>query len=223
MRTILKSSLVVVAFLLAVSINAQDKPLTFGVKAGMNLSNFGGDGADGMDAKIGFNVGLTVDYALTQDLYLLTGLEFTMKGGKDEGSFSMTHPTYGQISFTGKENDNPMYLQIPIHLGYKLAVTDATNIIFRAGPYIAYGVGGKSKIEGKATVDDIIVDLDTDVDFFGKDKAKRFDVGLGLGVGAEFGKIGVSLGYDFGLANIAPSNAGKVRNINAYLTVGYKF
>ena len=50
MRTILKSSLVVVAFLLAVSINAQDKPLTFGVKAGMNLSNFGGDGADGISS-----------------------------------------------------------------------------------------------------------------------------------------------------------------------------
>lgn len=223
MKTTFRTCLVAIALLIGVNTYAQDNPITFGVKGGVNLSNFGGDGADGMDAKIGFNVGLTVDYALTQDLYLLTGLEFTMKGGKDEGSVSMIHPDYGTISFSGKENDNPMYLQIPIHLGYKLAVTDATKIVFRAGPYVAYGIGGKTKVEGKFIKDGTTIDLDGDSDFFGKDMAKRFDFGLGLGVGAEFGKIGATLGYDFGLANIAPSGGGKVRNMNAYLTLGYKF
>lgn len=224
MKTTIKTCLVAIVLLIGINTYAQDKTATFGVKAGVNLSNFGGDGADGMDAKIGFNVGLTVDYALTQDLYLLTGLEFTMKGGKDEGSISMIHPDYGTISFSGKENDNPMYLQIPIHLGYKLVVTDAAKIVFRAGPYIAYGIGGKSKIEGGFMVGgDAGVYIDDDYDFFGKDRAKRFDFGVGLGVGAEFGKIGATLGYDFGLANIAPSDVSKVRNMNAYLTLGYKF
>lgn len=223
MKTTFKTCLVAIALLIGINTYAQDKPITFGVKAGVNLSNFGGDGADGMDAKIGFNVGLTVDYALTQDLYLLTGLEFTMKGGKDEGSISMVDPTYGSISFTGKENDNPMYLQIPIHLGYKLAVTDGTKIVFRAGPYVAYGIGGKTKLEGKFIKDGTTIDLDDDYDFFGKDMAKRFDFGLGLGVGAEFGKIGATLGYDFGLVNIAPSDLAKIKNMNAYLTLGYKF
>ncbi|MFV0536565.1 MAG: porin family protein [Dysgonomonas sp.] len=224
MKTTFRTCFVAIALLIGINTYAQDKPATFGVKAGVNLSNFSGDGADGMDAKIGFNVGLTIDYALTQDLYLLTGLEFTLKGGKDEGSVSMIHPDYGTISFSGKENDNPMYLQIPIYIGYKLVVTDATKIVFRAGPYIAYGIGGKSNIEGRFIVGgDAAVDIDDDYGFFGKDRAKRFDFGLGLGVGAEFGKIGATLGYDFGLANIAPSGGGKVRNMNAYLALGYKF
>ncbi|WP_029903102.1 porin family protein [Prevotella sp. 10(H)] len=221
MKTTFKSCLVIITLLLFVtSANAQDKPLTFGVKAGMNLSNFSGDGADGMDAKIGFNVGVTVDYQLTQELYLLTGLEFTMKGGKDKGTLSL--PGY-DYTYTGEEKDNPMYLQIPIHLGYKLAVADATNIVFHAGPYIAYGVGGKSKIKGSYASAGENAYVDTDIDFFGKDRAKKFDMGLGLGATVEFGKIGVGLGYDFGLLNMSRSSELKVRNMNAYLTLGYKF
>jgi len=218
MRTFIKTALIAVAVLVGMSVNAQDKPLTFGVKAGMNLSNFSGNGADGMDAKVGFNVGLTLDYALTQDVYLMTGLEFSMKGGKDKGSIS-----YGGVSFTGEEKDNPMYLQIPIHVGYKFNVTEYTKLVLHVGPYLAYGVGGKSKIKGVATVEGETGSIDTDYDFFSDATAKRFDMGLGLGVGAEFGKFGIGLGYDLGLLNISQNKNFKVRNMNAYLTVGYKF
>lgn len=199
MKTIIKSGLIAVALLVGISVNAQDKPLTFGVKAGINLANVGGD-LDDTDAKIGFNAGVTMDYAFTPDIYLLTGLELTTKGFKVDG---------GDV---GEMKANLMYLQLPIHVGYKLAVTDATKIVFHAGPYVAYGIGGKTTLtllgeKGKGDSFDVF---------------KEFDFGLGLGVGAEFGKFNVGLGYDFGLANINDGD-GKVRNMNAYLTVGYKF
>lgn len=201
MKTIIKSGLIAIALLVGISVSAQDKPLTFGVKAGMNLSNVGGD-ADGTDAKIGFNAGVTMDYGFTPDIYLLTGLELTTKGYKADDDFS----------------SNLMYLQLPVHVGYKLAVTDATKIVFHAGPYIAYGIGGKTKFneDGEKYKYDSF------------DAFKKFDFGLGLGVGAEFGKLGVGLGYDFGLLNIMDSEIAEleditVRNMNAYLTVGYKF
>ncbi|MDR2954228.1 MAG: PorT family protein [Prevotella sp.] len=54
-------------------------------------------------------------------------------------------------------------------------------------------------------------------------KLKRFDFGVGLGAGAEFGKIGVGLGYDFGLANISDESGFSIKTQNAYLTLGYKF
>ncbi len=202
MRTILKTSLVAIALLIGVSASAQDTPITFGVKVGANLSNFSGD-LD-MDAKFGFNAGVTLDYAFTPDVYLLTGLEFTTKGAKiKEGDESLTM--------------NPMYLQLPVHVGYKLTVADNTRLVFHAGPYVAYGLGGKTTVK--------IAGIKEKGDFFGSEEeggAKRFDFGVGLGVGAEFGKIGVGLGYDFGLLNMARGD-GKVRNMNAYLTVGYKF
>ena len=43
MKMIARTTLIVASILLTIGVNAQDKPLTFGVKAGMNISNFSGD------------------------------------------------------------------------------------------------------------------------------------------------------------------------------------
>lgn len=194
MKTTFKTCLVAIALLIGVNTYAQDQPITFGVKAGVNLSNVGGD-ASGTDAKIGFNAGVTLDYGFTPDVYLLTGLQLTTKGFKVK-------------VLSEKLTSNLMYLQLPVHVGYKLTVAEATKIVFHAGPYAAYGIGGKT--EGEKSFQD--------------GAYKKFDFGVGLGVGAEFGKIGVDLGYDFGLANINDTDVdGKLKNMNAYLTLGYKF
>jgi hypothetical protein len=202
MKTTFKMCLVAIALLIGINTYAQDKPIAFGVKAGVNLSNIGGD-VQNNDAKIGFNVGVTLDYGFTPDVYLLTGLELTTKGFKvDANGVDAT--------------SNLMYLQLPVHVGYKLSVTEATRIVFHGGPYAAYGVGGKTKgtengVKGEANS-------------FGAGGYKEFDFGLGLGVGAEFGKIGVDLGYDFGLVDIVDTGGlAKIKNRNAYLTLGYKF
>ncbi len=216
MKILFKTSLIVIALLLGITANAQEKPLTFGVKAGMNLANFSGDGD--FDSKIGFNVGVTVDYALPSNLYILSGLEFTIKGGKTKAEYIMMEE---DVAVRYKVTANPMYLQLPVHLGYKLAVTEGVNLVFHTGPYIAYGVGGKRKSTKTEYTKDEKNSIGGKEDFFGDDKAKRFDFGLGLGAGAEFGKIGVGLGYDFGLVKLYDESNNK--NMNAYLSVGYKF
>lgn len=213
MKKIFKACLLAAILLVGINVNAQDCPVTFGVKAGANLSNFGGDVND-TDAKFGFQAGVTVEYALSEGFFLQSGLEFTTKGAK-----SNMMVVQDGISTKVKSTFNPMYLQLPVHAAYKVNVAENIKIVFNAGPYIAYGVGGKIKAETK--VDNVKVSADENI--FSKDNFKRFDVGLGGGVGAEFGKIGVNLGYDFGLANINQNNGGKVRNQNAYLTLGYKF
>lgn len=218
MKTILKISFLAVALLIGVVANAQEKPLTFGVKAGVNLSNFSGRGAEDTDAKVGFNVGVTVEYALAPDVFLLSGLEFTTKGAKLSYMEDVGNAEVGM-----KSTMNAMYLQLPIHMGYKFDISESIKLNMHAGPYLAYGIGGKIKYEGSGLMREIREPIETDGDFFGESKFKRFDFGLGLGVGAEFGKIGVGLGYDLGLINISKDNDAKVRNMNAYLTVGYKF
>lgn len=192
MKTTFKTCLVAIALLIGINTYAQDKPITFGVKAGLNLSNVSGKNEHG-DAKIGFNAGVTLDYGFTPDVYLLTGLQLTTKGFKMK-------------VLSEKLTSNLMYLQLPVHVGYKLTVAEATKIVFHAGPYAAYGIGGKTGGEKS----------------FRDGAYKKFDFGLGLGVGAEFGKIGVDLGWDLGLANINRGE-GKTKNQNAYLSVGYKF
>ncbi|WP_108821487.1 porin family protein [Dysgonomonas sp. Marseille-P4361] len=221
MKTILKISFLAVALLIGVVANAQEKPLTFGVKAGVNLSNYSGKGIEGSDAKIGFNVGVTVDYALNQDVFLLSGLEFTTKGAK-----LRFVEAYGSVAVDATLTMNPKYLQLPLHIGYKLYVSEGMKLNLHLGPYIAYDIGGK----GKAKIEEISSCFDSDATgieegylSFSEKRMKKFDFGLGLGVGAEFGKIGVGLGYDLGLINISKDNNAKIRNMNAYLTVGYKF
>lgn len=216
-RVILFSSLLLFSVVAA----AQNSPFTFGVKAGANLSNFSGKGVDNPEVRFGFNVGVTVDYSITENIFLSSGLEYTSKGTKVNYMDIDLENGASEVIGVGKFSAN--YLQLPLHVGYRLPVTDAFKLNFHAGPYIAYGVGGKLKISNiiLSEYDDIEKEHDTFSDL----TLKKFDFGLGLGVGAEFGKINVGLGYDLGLLNISQIDIDgyPIRTQNAYLTVGYKF
>ena len=176
------------------------QPLTFGVKGGMNLSNFAGD-IDNNKAKVGFNVGLTVDYQLASSVYLLTGLEYTTKGTEGDG-FDASY--------------NLGYLQLPVHVAYKLPVSQSAVLVLHGGPYLAYALNGNYK-EGIASID-----LFHDFENVGV-LYNRFDAGFGIGAGMEFGKFGVGLGVDYGLANINKEDGYSMKNFNSSLSVSYKF
>lgn len=177
--------------------------VNLGVKGGINMSNIYGEDVTDTNVKFGFNVGILADYEFSYNSAIQSGLFLTTKGYKlddDEDEIKV----------------NSMYLQLPVHYAYKLDVTPGTRIVLHGGPYLAYGIGGK------------ITDGE-EADTFGDDGIfKRFDAGLGIGVGAEFGPILLDLGWDFGLADIYNDDffegeTGSVKNMNAYLSVGYRF
>ena len=179
--------------LVATVVNAQT---SFGVKAGVNASNVYGENVKNTDAKIGFHAGVTADFHFTPNVAIQTGLLASTKG----------------YSFNGSElkySANPIYLEVPVHLAYKVDVTPGTRIVFHGGPYVAYGIAGK--VSGEDVFDK---------DGFGM---KRFDTGAGFGVGAELGSFILDLGYNIGLVDISERSANKVKNQNAYFSVGYKF
>ncbi|MDO5664813.1 MAG: porin family protein [Bacteroidia bacterium] len=189
--------------------------LTFGVKGGLNMSNFTGKGVKDTKMKLGFNVGIAADYEFAENMAIQSGLYFMSKGAKKEialGKDKITHTA------------NAYYLQIPVHFAYKVDIAPETRIVFHAGPYVAYGVGGKSKYDSKYT--DILKKAGISLDQNTFDKKvgyKPFDAGIGLGVGAEFGSFLVDLGWDMGLVNISRVKDAPVKTQNAYLSVGYKF
>lgn len=244
MKTI-KIILFTAAFLIGINTNAQFNPISFGIKGGMNLSTYAGD-LDGTKSKVGFHAGLTMDINLPSNFYIGSGLEFTTKGFKDYELFKS-----GNVKATLDGSGNAMYLQIPVHLGYKIDVAPSTKIVFHAGPYFAYGIGGKMQfdkvtlkegsnsvtigfnelfdmleeagyeIDGEITQSDID-ELSKKHDTFGDDGMKRFDVGIGVGAGVEIWKFTAGIGYDFGLSDIGREGI-KVNNRNGYISVGYKF
>lgn len=179
------------------TVNAQDKFVTFGVKGGANLSSYSGD-IKNTNYVFKYQFGVTADIALTDHLYVVTGLDFQTKGTKVDSKINKD------------TKYNPMYLQLPVHAAYKFDIAPSMRFVVEAGPYIAYGIGGKMKGDRK-------------VDIFGDDKFKRFDFGLGAGIGLEYKMIAVKAGYDFGLINVSDAKGVKARNQNAYLTLGYRF
>lgn len=163
----------------------------FGATFGMNVSTIT---KSDMDSKIGFNAGLRGEYNFTEDMYLGVGLGYSHKGVKEDDLKASAG-----------------YIEIPVHFGYRMGLTDKISTFGEFGPYFGIGVAGKWKFDGEKLGD-----------FFGEDEAKRFDMGLGLRAGVEFmQKYQVHIGYDFGLLKIYEDE--KNRNGNFTLGVSYMF
>lgn len=231
-----KLVLVLVMVAMVGATSAQE--LSLGIRGGANMSNFTGKSVKDTKMKLGFNAGITADYEFTSNAAIQTGLLFTTKGAKL--SSKKIEQKIGDVKINGSADAtaDAMYLQLPLHFAYKINLAPDTRLVLHAGPYAAYGVGGKTttkssvKVLGnvpanqKAAVDEAVKKLNTksEVNTFDKKAGyKPFDAGVGAGVGAEFGSFFVDLGWDMGLLNIARTKDSSLKTQNAYLSIGYKF
>lgn len=174
----------------------------YGLRLGMNMATLTGDDVDG-GTKVGLNfapvIGLRVSD--TTPIFLESGLYFTGCGAKkDKASISLN------------------YLEVPILIKYGIQATDDIAVLPFLGPTFRYGLfGGKWKTPGAGKVDS-----------FGDNRFKRADVGIKLGCGAEYNKLYLEAGYQFGITNIAdwqlPSgDDASVHNGAFFINVGVNF
>jgi hypothetical protein len=158
-----------------------DNKFRYGVTGGMNISSTTSEYAD---AKIGFQLGLRGEYGFGENLYLGAALMYDHKGWKVDG-----------------EAGNAGYINLPIHVGYKLNFTDNFLGFAEVGPYFAYGITGN------------MMDIDG---------INKFDVGIGARIGVEFSKFQVHIGYDYGLTDLADVEDA-AKNTNIMVGVSYFF
>jgi len=199
-----------VAVLTANYVQAQ---LTFGVRAGANLTNVYRENSsgkmEGLDWKPGFQVGVVADYPLLDDLYFQPGILFSQQGMKAEMSVS---------GYKAKVTWDLNYIQVPLNFQYS---NETGHLYIQAGPYLGYGISGNMKAavsSGGTSVSNsekIIFGSGSDADF------KSFDVGLGVGAGLHLGNLQAGLGINYGLVNINPDS--KMNNLGLVLTVTYLF
>ena len=201
----IKLSLVIALLSMVSLVSAQHT--SYSIKGGLNMSNFYGDELNDKNMKTGFHIGVGADFEFAPNMGIQSGLFFTSKGAK-----------YTTDLVSTELNANANFLQLPLHFAYKIDVMPGTRVVLHAGPYVAYGIGGKTSA-GNLEVDTF--KDDSSVNAF--NGLKPFDAGLGLGVGAEFGPILVDLGWDMGLTNISRIDNADLKTQNAYLSVGYKF
>jgi outer membrane protein W len=198
---------------------------SFGVKAGLNLSNMlvkDDDDTYSDDFKMnpGFHAGLTVDFPITEVFSFETGLLASTKGYKISEEETIAGETF---EIEGKLN--LLYLDIPLTGKVSFDIGGA-KIYGAFGPYVGVGLTGKSKSE--ITVGGETEEEEEDIEWGSDeegDDLKRLDYGLTVGAGVEISAIQIGVSYGLGLAKINPdtSNGAKINNRVIGISVGYRF
>ena len=149
----------------------------YGIRLGMNMATLTGD-VQNTGTRVGQNFAPVMGIRVSEStpIFLESGLYYTGCGSKK-----------------GKNSVSLNYLEIPILIKYGIQATDEIAVLPFVGPTFRYGLfGGDWKTEGEGKKDS-----------FGDGKFNRTDVGIKLGCGAEYNKLYLEMGYQFGITNIA--------------------
>lgn len=189
---------------------------------------------DDMDPKAGFTVGMRAEYMLPEcrGVFVNAGLEYTMKGARER--IATTIDDMAGLGATGIAR--PMYVQLPIHVGYRYDVLEDLGVYADFGPYFAVGTNGKYRVKYDNFQGDFTAS------FFGNGdnymELQRWDFGLGFRLGVEYARhYNFQLGCDWGITDMLTQEqkhifvtnpllgikAPAVRNFNAALTFAYRF
>lgn len=194
----MKTGLILAALLTCISF-ASFAQTSFGIRGGVNFQNLNGKDDDGdkfeNKLKLGVNVGVTADIpVVSPDYFLQSGLLFSTKGAKIEG-------TDVKVKLS--------YLEVPFTFLYKPTLGTG-KLLLGVGPYIGYAVGGK--------IDDTDISFDNDFKRFDAGGnllfGYQFAQNLSAQLNAQLGLVnigqndqgdatikntgfGVSLGYHF--------------------------
>lgn len=187
-----KLFIIAVMALMALTASAQvEQGFRMGIRVNGGISNVTGEGDKNT---FGYGLGWIAEYNFTQNLFLQSGIGLENIAHKEEA-------IDGTL--------NAYYLQLPIHVGYRFNVGDASSVFFQVGPAVGYGIFG-SKIEWTGG---------GETDYF--DLAKRFDLGVGGRIGMEFSKFQVGIGAYYGVLEAFDGVGG--HNLSVNLGLAYMF
>lgn len=204
------------------------------LKGGVNFANvsYNKDGeVDKATMLTSFHVGIMGDINLAKVLAIQPGIMFTGKGSKIQSGNS-------NDNFFYKATTNPLYIEVPVNVAIKIPLESSkSNFFFGAGPYIAIGVGGKRKIEGrnlavsyssKAKIEYSNDDPSTfnNEEGAGLGVMRRFDYGLNGIAGFQLDNGMIALNYGYGLAKLQSGSNNSADNNNKHrvvsISVGFK-
>ncbi|MBX2922770.1 MAG: PorT family protein [Chitinophagaceae bacterium] len=225
--------LVLISILIYQAMSAQ---VQWGVKAGGNLSAMllkDESGYTNVKLRPGFHLGGTADLALSEKFALQPSLLLTSKGftiDKNGGAQYL----YGvdRIKFTS------YYIELPVNFIFKPQVGNG-KMLLGAGPYIAYGVGGRWKAEANGmSVTGKLKFLNNfssaDSSMGGNSKTvpytKPFDFGANILIGYEFSKnLYFHINGQLGFLDVDPAYNGvsdetsSLKTVQGGLSIGYRF
>jgi len=169
------------------ALQAQNQNVTteFGVKGGLNMSNFYSDDANDENILYGFNAGVYATLPISDFIAIQPEILFTTKGSKLE---------YDNAFATGNAKFKLNYIEVPLLV--RVNITKNFNI--HAGGYASYLVSSKLTGDGDFSFDE---NVDTE-------DLNKFDAGIAAGIGVDFSPISIGVRYNYGLTTV-----GKERTV----------
>lgn len=215
-----KLILLVVCICSMFTATAQTK-VTWSMELGLGMSTWMGKNSDGSNPLFNTKVGVGLDVPLTGLVSFQTGLAWVSKGASLD--VDLTGADLGMGSEIGvvDAHVNQNYFEMPLLAAFHVGTASNFDMVFTVGPYLAYGVNGKTSVD--------VDDLSVSVNSFGDSEVlrqkieglNRFDAGLQAGVALDFAKWTVGLDGEFGFCKIASGKSPK--NLAFFFTAGYKF
>ncbi len=224
----MKAKFIALASVLIVSISSRAQILRVGVNlANVTITNDGDIERNNMLTS--FQVGFTGNLKIAPFLSFQPGILFTGKGSKTESGQTTDANYYRATS-------NPYYIEIPANFVFKTP-SGPIKFFAGAGPYLAVGVAGKNKVDGKffgtsfssekkiewSNDDPSTLDYE---EGSGYGILKRFDYGLNGIAGIETKNIVLAANYGYGLAKLQSGSSSSADDKNKHrvlsITVGIK-
>ena len=202
------------------------------LRVGVNLANvtITNDGdIERNNMLTSFQVGFTGNLKIAPFLSFQPGILFTGKGSKTESGQTTDANYYRATS-------NPYYIEIPANFVFKTP-TGPIKFFAGAGPYLAVGVAGKNKVDGKffgtSFSSEKKIEWSNDdpstlnyEEGSGYGILKRFDYGLNGTAGIETKNIVLAANYGYGLAKLQSGSSSSADDKNKHrvlsITVGIK-
>jgi hypothetical protein len=177
---------ILLASLAAIPAFSQEENVTrFGVKGGVNFSNFRVDEFADNNIKAGLNLGLFFKMPVTETFAIQPELLYSSKGSKME---------YDGPQGDGEYRFNLNYLELPVMAVFYLG--DRFNV--QVGPYVGY--------LANTNIKNMQEDLDiVGVEDLNEKSFNRADFGLAAGIGYDLKGFVIGARYNYGLNEVADS------------------
>ena len=176
----------VLAVLVAVPFltQAQLDDSRFGVKGGINFTNFYANDVGDQNIKTGFNVGLFAELAVGEQFSIQPEVLLSTKGNRTDYS--------GVLGLEQEVKFGLTYIEIPVLA--KVTLGEILNL--HVGPYAGYLIGANVSTDG---------DLGAEYEDLDRDNFKTWDYGLAAGIGVDLDLVTIGARYNLGLAKVGES------------------
>ncbi|GHT17448.1 hypothetical protein FACS189429_1550 [Bacteroidia bacterium] len=191
--------LIFTLFICVNSVSAQ-----FGISAGYTIGNINYDGKQNMN---GFQAGISYDFHIQNEWYIYSGLSYSQFGRSNT-----VQKPLGKWQYAYSHG----FLEIPIHATFVMEVLDDLNLFVSAGPKLSYALFGTETLKKP--------DGSTNKIKFYDNNVSPFNVLAGFNLGAQYYKLRLKIGYDWGLLNQYSGMDSKMYNRGGFVvSLGYVF